>query len=162
MTDFYEIQFELENMCFLDCLHCSSLEMRKHKNLCYSLNDMKNLINLYPDNLYINLTGGEPLLHKELNNVLEELHNFKNVNLGIFTCGILEKNDKLVPISIEEAKIKHSKGLKRCYISIYSTNEKEHDFITNLPGALNCTKESIRNLKKANIDVKIHFSSKQI
>lgn len=152
----YEIQIEIEKSCFLDCLHCSSLETRKHKSLNYEIKDLTNLLNLFKDKkeIILNMTGGEPLVSQRLKPILESVKNNKNIKPGIFTCGIINKNLSEIVI---DSKSNYLNYLKSCYISIYSLDENEHDKITNLKGALSTTLKSIKNLKEIGVDIKIHL-----
>ena len=57
----WELQFEIETKCSLNCVHCSSFEMRQHKNRYYTDDDLINFIKLFETSLHIYFTGGEPI-----------------------------------------------------------------------------------------------------
>ena len=63
---FYELQFEIETRCLLDCIHCSSLEMRLNGKRGYSADDLHRFISCFADNAHVYFTGGEPLLFEGL------------------------------------------------------------------------------------------------
>ncbi|MGL5777142.1 radical SAM/SPASM domain-containing protein [Cetobacterium sp.] len=153
---YYEIQLEIEKACFLDCLHCSSLETRTIKNLNYTIDDITNFLGLFDNNITLYLTGGEPLISNNLKPILNKLKNFNNVNPGIFTCGIFSHNLNEINFS-DKFENDYLKTLKNCYISIYSLIPEEHDKITNLENSLVTTLKSIQNLIEIGVDVKIHL-----
>ncbi|MBW9159711.1 4Fe-4S cluster-binding domain-containing protein [Clostridium tagluense] len=63
---FTEIYFEIENKCLLSCKHCSSSSLKDSKQQSYKLEDIKSFINVLDDQLHVYLTGGEPLLNRDI------------------------------------------------------------------------------------------------
>lgn len=49
MGKFYEIQFEIETNCLLDCIHCSSLNSRSLDGIEYSMDDILNMMKLFDE-----------------------------------------------------------------------------------------------------------------
>ena len=69
----WELQFEIETKCSLNCVHCSSFEMRQHKNRYYTDDDLINFIKLFETSLHIYFTGGEPINYKMLPVLCKEI-----------------------------------------------------------------------------------------
>lgn len=155
MGKFYELQFELESNCLLDCIHCSSLEMRQTCTRSYSDIDILNFISLFDDPIHIYFTGGEPILYKNLIPLCRNLiDSKKEVEIGLYTTG---NHTGLTPISKDYAFILKQAGITDCYFSIYSDLEFEHDAWTNCKGSFINTVLSVRNLLCAGISVKAHL-----
>ena len=70
---FYELQFEIENACLLDCVHCSSADMRRNGLRRYSDEDLLKFISLFMGKTHIYFTGGEPLLYENLLNLFTQI-----------------------------------------------------------------------------------------
>lgn len=148
-----EIHFEIENRCLLKCRHCSSYANSNGFPMEYSVDDMMRFLSKVEGEKNILLTGGEPLLHPKLEEILYTLNTrLSGVELGLFTTGIMENGEGFDSISETYAKQMASKGLKMCYLSVYSTREEEHDWMTKLPGSFEMLKGSVLHLKEAGIE----------
>lgn len=151
----YEIQIEIENSCYLDCLHCSSLLMRREKQSPMSQEELNALLKVFRAPLHIYFTGGEPLANS---NLIEILRNTKclskKISTGIFTCGVMRDGESIDRNYADRLK---TAGLDDCYVSLYHTSACKHDIITNQRGSYSATIKSIRNLIDKNIDVKVHL-----
>lgn len=157
---FNEIHFEIENRCLLDCKHCSSRDMRiNEKCRCgYGLEDIKKMISILKDPIHIYFTGGEPLINHNITKYIKELKEFREgLDIGVFTCGIVNSFGKLRSISSQEARYYKLIGLSNCYISIYDLDSKVHSEITNMNESLKYTLQTIENFKNEGINVKIHL-----
>lgn len=152
---FYELQFEIENACLLNCIHCSSLEMRHGLGRTYSIDDLTNFVSIFSENVYIYFTGGEPLLFKDLIPVCKRIKELTiHTSIGLYTTGNCKNG---VPISVELAAELFQAGIEDCYFSIYSDNEEEHDSWTKTPGSYYNTIKSISNVKSHGIKPKAHL-----
>lgn len=155
MTKDFEIQIEIENRCWLDCLHCSSLLMRNSSQEGFSNEEISAFLRLFDSPVHLYFSGGEPLMNP---NLLSFVCLVKNINInnqiGIFTCGMLEGNN---PIEHDLAYNLRKSGLDDCYVSLYHCNPETHDKITNHPGSFNILRHSIQSLIKNGIEVKSHL-----
>lgn len=150
MGKIYEIQFEIETKCMLNCIHCSSLEGRELSGIKYQEDDILNMIGLFDGDTYITFTGGEPLLN---NKILSLIRKLDSKRISIYTSGNLndfKPIDKILAYKLKEY------GVSECYFSIYSILYSAHDQFTNTSGSLKNTLESIENLNKYGIEVKAH------
>lgn len=154
----YEIHIEVENKCLMNCKHCSSYEMRQLKDREFVYNDLINILKLIKGEVHLYMTGGEPLLYDKLLETVKSIkEEISNIKVGLFTCGIVNLSKGIGAIDLESAKQLKDIGIQDCYISIYHKDEVIHDFITNQPSSYKNTIESIKNLKEAQVEVKIHL-----
>lgn len=152
-----EIHFEIENKCLLKCRHCSSYASSQGLEMNYSVENMVSFLNNIEGKKEVFLTGGEPLLYPNFDILLEQLNiKVENIVLGMFSTGIKENNAHIEPISEFYAKRLAQLGLKICYVSIYSFRKEEHDWMTDHAGSFDLTRLSIKNLRKAGIEVRFN------
>lgn len=153
-----EIHFEIENGCLLKCRHCSSFATDQGKWMNYTTREMIAFLQIFSEKKYIFLTGGEPLLHNEFDDIIFSLKNeLSNVSVGAFTTGIVVQQGKLCGISEKRAHNLATLGLEMCYFSIYSAQAKKHDWMTENDGSFELTIESIRRLHEQDVEVKINL-----
>jgi len=131
--------------CNLKCAHCSA---SRFKSNGYSL-DVKSLRNFSDqcDALGLcqfNLSGGEPLILKNIDEVLAALQPDK-FHLSMSTNGYF--------LDADMAKRLKANGLDKVKISMDSFNEKEHDANRNSPGAYQKALAAMRNAQAAGISV---------
>ena len=151
----YEIQIEVGNKCYLNCLHCSSKLMRMEEAQILTEEELANIIAVFNMPVHIYFTGGEPLANPNLIQLIKITKRWiTKINTGIFTCGI--QGDGM-PIDMEYTANLRSAGLDDCYISLYHTDADKHDSITNRKGSYASTTQSIRNLIDSMIDVNVHL-----
>lgn len=151
----YEVQIEIENKCYLDCLHCSSLSMRSSASNPFLEEELMSFFQLFNIPLHIYFTGGEPLANPNLTALIKLVKSASaNTKVGIFTCGILKDTTS---IDKDFAKKLKMIGLDDCYFSLYHCDPEKHDMITNRRGSYCATEQSIRNFIDKKIDVKVHL-----
>ena len=151
----WELQFEIETSCSLNCVHCSSLKMRQQGIRAYSDDNIIDFVKLFNSSLQIYLTGGEPLNYTELASLCNKIHNENNqTKIGIYSTGNFSNNSYI------NGKV--AKKLKECsvdniYFSIYSDLFDEHDAWTGIRGSFANTIASIKTVKKYGIIPKSHI-----
>lgn len=152
---FYELQFEIEKACLLDCIHCSSADMRSKGMRSYSDEELLDFLSLFHGNVHVYFTGGEPLLYTNLTRLCAQitLEN-KHIEIGLYTTGNCVGRRA---VSKDLSRNMAQAGIVDCYFSIYSDNEDEHDKWTETKGSFSNTLESIRILKNAGIIPKAHL-----
>lgn len=152
-----EIHFEIDNRCLLNCRHCSSLASETGVEMQYSEETMCDFLKSIQEKKEVFLTGGEPLLYPRLEKLLKRLNDeVENLTLGLFTTGIVMDSLKQNSISREYAEILSESGLKICYLSLYSFQEQEHDWMTRLQGSFDLLRESVNNLQAAGIEIRFN------
>lgn len=131
MKKFKKIYIEITNICNLSCSFCS-IETRVRKTI--SLDKMEEIlvkINDYTDYVYLHVKG-EPLLHPELNKILNLCKKYhKKVN--ITTNGTLLKERKEI--------VKHP-AVRQMNLSLHSENQKE-DYLEDILQTVEELKEKI-------------------
>lgn len=152
------LQWDSTDDCNLSCLHCyhpthiqdkSLMMLEEAKNM---LNDLSNTAKRWSMVPRISISGGEPLLRKDL---LEILYHAKEE--GIITA-LLTNGTLLTPT---KAKTIYDAGIRRLQISIDGKRET-HNHIRNKPFAYDDALEGIVNASKAGIDVTVSMTLMQI
>lgn len=152
---FYELQFEIEATCLLDCVHCSSAQTRALGMRKYSDRDVLQMLDLFGGETYVYFTGGEPLLYPGFLSLCRKIvSNGKSTGIGVYSTGNLKG---LQPISEDYAKEMKKTGIIDCYFSVYFDSQDEHDQWTKTTGSFSNTIKSIENLKTAGIAAKAHL-----
>lgn len=152
---FYELQFEIENSCALNCVHCSSAELRKNGSIEYSISDLLRFVSIFQNGAYIYFTGGEPLLNNDLLQIANKIRsNNQNARVGLYTTGNLYYH---TPITSLLALEMESAGINDCYFSLYSDIASEHDSWTTVHNSFENTVISIQNLLTTKIVPKVHL-----
>lgn len=153
-----EIHFEIENKCMLQCIHCSSFASNNGKKMEYTAQEMIIFMKRIPEHKYVFLTGGEPLLYDGLKKLISELKTVENIDIGLFTTGIIENpNGCYVAISEQQMKGLALAGLNICYFSAYSTQAVQHDQMTGVHGSYDMTWLAVKRAVKYNIDARVNL-----
>jgi len=152
--DLYLLAINLTRRCNLSCAHCyldaDTLEHGTNEEL--RTDEVKQLLNDvardYKKTMVV-LTGGEPLLRRDLETLLEH-----GIKLGLFmvvgTNGVLLKPKRVASLK--------SAGVMGIAISIDSLDPESHDAFRGCPGAWEKSLAGIDQCKKQNIPFQIHFS----
>ena len=122
-----EIQVEITNQCPLNCVLCSSKELR----MCtergkVTLQNLTELITRIPGQKRVFLTGGEPLSCYDLEEICGQLSVLPDVELGLYTCGVREKDGQLYSVDEVFAKKLFDQGIRECYLSLYGYDANSH------------------------------------
>lgn len=140
------IHIEIASACNERCVHCYIPHECKNKTidpeLFYQILEDGRRMNI----IHVTLSGGEPLLHRELVGFLarcRELDLSVNVlsNLTLLTDDIVSEMKKNPLLSVQT--------------SIYSMNPSVHDSITKLEGSFEKTKSGLLQLYSAGIPLQI-------
>lgn len=153
-----EVHIEITNKCILQCKHCSSSANSVEKQL--DLNKVLKFIEGISENKSIRLilTGGEPLLFPEVQGLLQAIKRLnRDIQVGMFTTGIIKKFDRLVSLSKREINELKNIGLKFVFLSLYSNNNKKHNRITNRNLSFERTIEAIEKFSSCGIETNINL-----
>lgn len=115
MKKFKKIYIEITNICNLSCSFCSVDSRVKESITLEKLDKLLEKINDYTDYVYLHVKG-EPLLHKELNQILDLCEKY-NKKVNITTNGTLLKE--------KQKELKH-KVVRQINLSLHSENKKEN------------------------------------
>lgn len=158
MKEHFEIHFEIEQHCGLSCRHCSSSGIRSSGLRGYSNDDITKMLSLFTRyDLFVSLTGGEPLLHQNIEDVISSIKSsHPSVEIGLFTTSLIIDNGIVSPLSMSFAERLSDVGISFCYVSVYSNKETTHDIMTQNEGSYYKTRKAIQNLITAGIDVRFN------
>ena len=152
MKKFYlkELKIELTDACNLCCKHCSSLA-KKISTKEISLNKAKIIIEeaIRMGVEEIKFSGGEPLLWKGIDELINILNN-NNIKTCVYTTGNIS-------LFNEKIEILKSMGLNRIIFSLFSSDRKQHEDVTKIKGSYNKTISAIEKCVSLNISTEIHF-----
>jgi MoaA/NifB/PqqE/SkfB family radical SAM enzyme len=123
------IQFQYNYTCNFRCQHCSVKKFQEKKDARqFTIEDVKNLFRQADEMglARVTITGGEPLVFKDLDELVEAIDPQK-FYINCDTNGWL----------LDEKRAKHLKsiGVDRIQLSIDSLNEKEHDDFRQAKGS---------------------------
>lgn len=140
-----EITLEITNMCNNKCLHCSSMSSpQEEEKLNISL--IKNLLEKYSPE-YINLSGGEPLMHEDIHDIVKFLYN-ENIKIKLYTSG------NVIDFKIIIDGMKNY--INTIVFPLYSINPEIFNKIVNTD-SFHTTMENIKYSLVNNINTEIHI-----
>lgn len=162
MYELHEIHFEITNVCPHKCLHCSTgmIESQNLKSL--TLEESKSIIKQISETpgrpKVVHLTGGEPLSHENIDDIIYEL-KIHDIIPSMFTTGFLsildkDKNKQNFPIQNEHLIHLWRRGLKETVFSIHSVNPKIQDEIMQTEDCLRRQLDIIKYIVQ-NTDIKV-------
>lgn len=140
--------FELTSKCNLKCAHCyGSFSAEAQKELNYvDIVSMLEKIKEY-GTYQIDFTGGEPLMYKDLDKILEYCYN-NGFLVRIFT-NLTLFNDKFLSLFINY-------GVREIVTSVDSCHAECHNQFRGVPKSFERTIDSIKILKESNIPITIN------
>ena len=148
------VDITFDYACNLKCKHCSNSSFAK-KDRALTVEDLGDFSE-QADQMglcLLNISGGEPLVFRELDDIILAL-NPEKFHLSMSTNGLL--------LSYEKAKHLKAIGLDKIKISIDSINEHLHDLNRNKDGSFHKAFEALFTAKKAGLDVIIqHVVTRQ-
>ncbi len=131
--------------CNEKCVHCC---LDNHNQRGMSLKQYEMLFDqmVTAGTFFVILTGGEPFTRKDFMDIVRAARK-RRLSVTIFTNGTLLSEKDISDI----AKL----FVQDVHVSIYSTNEKVHDSITQIPGSFRKSISAIRAMVKEGINVRI-------
>ncbi|MCK5132538.1 MAG: SynChlorMet cassette radical SAM/SPASM protein ScmF [Candidatus Sabulitectum sp.] len=157
-TDFplKNIYFYLTKGCNLKCRHCwIAPEYQSSDGNSLPVMDiglMQSIIEqAKPLGLAgVKLTGGEPLMHPLISDILELIHS-EGLNLTIETNGIL-----CTPVLAEQ--IKRSSNRLSVSVSLDGADAQVHEWVRGVPGSFDAALEGLNNLSRVGVKPQIIMS----
>lgn len=136
-----KLELSITYDCQCNCSKCSSYKLKNNNHRELNIYEIKNIFNqAYALGVFqVNLIGGEPLLRKDIIDIIKCLRT-KTTFISISTNGVLLT--KTIIKKLKEA------GLDLIKISLDSPDEKEHDNERQYPGLFNNIMEVIQFIKK--------------
>ncbi len=152
-----DLCIEILQKCPNKCIYCSS-NSDLTKETIIDFETLKNTISFLSRKCDINeisLSGGEPLLHKDIYKIVEFCA--KNaLKTTIYTSGVLF-DEKFHEIYKENYKLLEKAGLNKIVFDLQTVNEEIYDKLMGTEGNLQFAKSSIQNAEKFTFEKSIHF-----
>lgn len=133
-----KLTIELTNKCGLSCEHCFK-DCDRFQNDYLEINQLIDFLETVKAYIpSVQLTGGEPMLHPEFNQIAEYVtSNFKNTTLTTTATVINKRN------------IEYIKLFDNVQVSLYSDRKVSHELITCVKGSFDKTVKGIQFLEKS-------------
>jgi MoaA/NifB/PqqE/SkfB family radical SAM enzyme len=149
----YSVSWNLTQRCNLECAHCylsasAGADTREELGTSECRRVIDEIAEINPNVLLI-LTGGEPLLRKDLWEIAAYAAD-KRFTTVLGTNGVLLRE--------REARLMREHGVSGASISLDSTVPVAHDRFRHLPGAWQGAVRAMRVLADAGLDFSIHMS----
>lgn len=150
----YLIAVNLTRRCNLACAHCY---MDAQQRLAATADELKaeELFDLFRDigarapGTILVLTGGEPLLHPRLEDLVRS-GAASGLRIVLGTNGVLLTEDKALRLK--------AAGLEGVGISLDSVRGNAHDTFRGMPGAFARSSEAVRICRRIGLHAQIHFT----
>jgi radical SAM protein with 4Fe4S-binding SPASM domain len=156
------VTVEITQRCNIRCQHCYNFDRGEaSSSSCHAPAgesrpelDTRELLSLFADLqaagcLFLNLTGGEALLHPDLFPLLDRAAEL-NFSVGLLTNGVLLRPGMAGALA-------RYPNLLRVGVSVYGASGAVHDAITQAPGSFARTWRGIEALRARNVGVKVKF-----
>jgi radical SAM protein with 4Fe4S-binding SPASM domain len=149
-----ELCVEITGQCLMNCMHCSSscdlnketLSFRKIKDIFEEAKCLGVRI--------IELSGGEPLLHPQITNIIEEAK--KSFEVRLYTSGFVKDNG-FDGIPEEVLRILAKIGIDKIIFNLQGANAIAHEKITQTVNSFDNVINSIKSSKAIGLWTGIHF-----
>jgi len=145
-------QFKITDRCNFKCAHCFPYYVNKNRDLSFSAlkHNLDSLAN--SGCLFLNITGGEPLVRKDFFQIVQYAHDksfamILETNGSLITAGIA---DKLAGFNFWEV-----------HVTILGANPDTHDKITGVKGSFKRGVSAIKLLKKCGLRVRMQSTLMQ-
>jgi len=157
MNDLYLLAINLTKRCNLACAHCylDADTLKNGTGSELSTEEVCRLLNQVAkrsQETMVVLTGGEPLLRKDLE-VMVKHGSELGLSMVVGTNGTLLTEKRVQ--ALQEA------GLMGAGISVDSLDSAQHDQFRGKPGSWQLTQDGIENCRRHQLSFQIHFSVSQ-
>jgi len=149
----YSVSWNLTQRCNLECAHCymsahAGADTRGELSTAECRRVMDEIAAVNP-NVFLILTGGEPLLRRDIWQVADFAAE-KEFTTVFGTNGVLLRE--------REARLMREHGVLGASISLDSTDRVKHDAFRRLPGAWDAAVRATRVLSDEGLDFSLHMS----
>src|SRR5438094_8090848 len=149
----YSVSWNLTQRCNLECSHCymsafAGADTRGELSTDECRRVMDEIARVNP-NVFLILTGGEPLLRKDIWDIAAYAAE-KRFTTVLGTNGVLLRE--------REARAMREHGVLGASISLDSIDRAKHDAFRHLPGAWDGAVRATRVLTDAGLDFSLHMS----
>lgn len=140
------VHIEITSRCNERCVHCYI--PGKNRNIEIELSTFKDVLRQCRkmNVLHLTISGGEPMLHKNLIEILRLCREYE------FSVNLLSNLTLLTSEILSELKVNYLLGVQ---VSLYSMNPGIHDEITGVKGSFEKTKSAILRLIENDVPLQI-------
>ena len=153
MVTLEELCIEITGKCLMQCRHCSSsctevsASVLSYDRILTILDEARLL-----GTKTIEISGGEPLLHPRLLDIIREAK--KHFEVRLYTSGFLGNSDGIPePLILSMAAL----GLDRIIFNLQGSSAEIHERITMTPGSFDSVLSSISRARAAGLWTGVHF-----
>ena len=138
---------ELTSTCNERCLHCYA-DSHPERNDFLALDDVTRVLQEARalGRPFVQLTGGDPLIHPKLLDIMASVRELDFAGLEVYTNGLL-LHDKLLQ--------RMQDYQPRLSFSLYADNPEIHDAITRVPNSWKRTLNALQKSIQAGFDVRV-------
>jgi len=149
-----ELCIEITGQCMMNCVHCSSSSTINNPSII-SLPKFRELLQEAKQlgTRILELSGGEPLLHPDINSFVQEAA--KDFKVRLYTSGFLGKSND--GISKEHLLQFKALGLDRIIFNLEGASAEIHEGVSRAKGSYTSVLNSIKKAKDAGLWVGVHF-----
>lgn len=144
----WSIQVEITGKCNERCIHCYIPNSYKDDGIHMPFSSFRKLIDEFSEmgGLYVTLTGGEALMHKDFAKMLRYCRE-KDLQITVLS-NLISLTDDIVNV-MKETRV------NMVNVSLYSVTPSVHDSITKVAGSCEKTKNAIEKLRTNDVPVQI-------
>lgn len=160
-----DLCFEIIQRCPNNCLFCSSMS-DCHKDNTIDFDTIKRTIDFFVFHggiKEISLSGGEPLLHPNILDIVEYCHN-KGIYTTLYISGLIEnlkeniqQESDICEIPCEMFMKLKQLGLDKVVFDVQAVDEDVYDVLMGSENNLSKVIKSMTNASKLEIETAIHF-----
>ncbi len=154
IPDLEELCIEITGSCLMNCVHCSS-SCDSSTTYCLPLVKVEQILSDARSlgTKVLAISGGEPLLHPNLREIITEAKKYFEVRL--YSSGYV--GAAIDGITKDQAETFAALGLDKIIFSLQGASPIIHESVTGTPGSFRSVHNSIANAKAAGLWVGIHF-----
>ena len=148
MTQFRELVLDITNKCPMLCLHCSANSSPAlnffitYEKAAEVISDARGL-----GAEILSLTGGEPLLHPRLLDIVDYSRRVGFTDIRLFTSGLGNSDWRVLKAA----------GLVKVFFNLQGAKAETHEYISKTPGSFEAVKSQAVEAKKAGLYTGFHF-----
>jgi len=105
----------------------------------------------------LSFTGGEPLIHPRLTDMIQLADSLGVKDIRIFTSGLKFRNSRIEPMDVSDVESLAMAGLKRVFFNLQGASAEIHERITLTPGSFAAVMSGSKLCKRHDLYVGFHF-----
>jgi|AntRauTorcE11897_2_1112592.scaffolds.fasta_scaffold00063_35 organic radical activating enzyme len=130
-TNEKSLQLFISNKCNLNCENCFSKNLTDEQKKDMKLEDIVALVKQNPGFRRVNLMGGEPLIHKNINEIITNIKKINGRRISIFTNALmlnrLKSKCEPVRLAVSFHELQHSVPSRKPLIPVLNILNEYHN-----------------------------------